>query len=649
MDVILGTAGHIDHGKTALVRALTGIDCDRLEEERRRGITIELGFAWMDLPDGRRMGIVDVPGHERFIKNMAAGASGVDFTLMVIAADEGVMPQTREHLDICSLLGARSGLVALTKTDLADAEWLEFIREDVKSALKGSFLEGAPVLPVSSVTGEGLEKLRGEIIRLASSVQPRPDCGILRLPVDRVFSMKGFGTVATGTLVSGSCALGEKLCVMPSGRETRARNLQSHNESVESVRRGRRCAVNLQGLEAGEVQRGDVIARPGELFPSPSWLVRVSCLESSPLPIRQRMEAHFHHGASECLARIILMDRDQLEPGESCLATVKFPRPLTAVYGDNFVIRAHSPLRSIGGGVVINPLPPLLKKRDPDYERKIALLRELAAADKDRPASLAPKSPARLAGLCLSLLPAPGADLNVLRVLTGLPLETLRPALAELEEAGEAFCWDSAGGGWIGKAALDQCLAKCQARAKEVHERDALKAYFAPSALLAGWGESLPKKFAQEVLDLAVRRNILRQEGTGLKLARHEVQLSGEDARILEIILKKIKGGGAAPPFIREIAEAGGWEARRLNPILNYLRDSGRIVKIQDGVYYTKEEFAKIMEKIQAWFAKHEELDVGAMKEILGVSRKYAIPILEYLDSIRMTFREDGVRRLRKN
>lgn len=647
MDVILGTAGHIDHGKTSLVRALTGINCDRLEEEKRRGITIELGFAWMDLPDKRRLGIVDVPGHERFVKAMAAGASGADCVMLVIAANEGVMPQTREHLEICSLLGARAGLVALTKVDLVDKEWLELVQEDIKSALAGSFLDGAPVISVSSATGEGIELLRGEIFRLASSLAPLPKTDILRLPADRVFSMKGFGTIVTGSIISGSCALGERLCVMPQGLESRARGLQSHGVPVENAHAGQRCAVNLQGLDAADVRRGDVVARPGTLFPSKRWITRLHCLKSSPLPIRQRLEAHFHHGAKECLARIILRDRELLEPGQSAMAEIRFQEPMAAVRGDHFIIRAHSPLRTIGGGLVICPMPPALSKRDKDFAKKMSFLEALGGTEKDNPALIKENPPADTARLALSLFPAPGLDFPRLQVLTGLPAKGLKGALAALEESGDAFRWDAEA--WADKAVIEKCLERCRLRAEELHRREPLKSAFAQSALLSGWGSDLPQKFTAEILDLALRRGILAQEGAGLKLAAHEVSFSGPEKKIIKTLLEKILSGGASPPFIKEIAETQGWEIKKLLPLLNHLCESGQIVKIQEGVYYGKAELDRILEAACSWFKERDELDISGMRDMLGVSRKYAVPLLEYMDAARITYRTGNQRRLRKN
>lgn len=648
MDVILGTAGHIDHGKTTLVRALTGIDCDRLEEEKRRGITIELGFAWLDLPDGRRVGIVDVPGHERFIKNMVAGASGVDCVLLVVAADEGIMPQTREHLEICSLLGVRSGLVALTKADQVDAEWLKDVQDEVRDALAGSFLANAPMIPVSAVTGEGLDRLRNEIASLLSHLDAHERADIFRLPVDRVFSMRGHGTIVTGTIVSGSCSQGEQLCMIPADKAVRARNLQVHNEQVERAREGQRCAINLQGLEVEDIQRGDVVARPDTLFPVKSWIMGLTCLKSSPLPIRQRAEVHFHHGTRECLAKIVFRDRDLLEPGQSALAEVKFDTPMAAIYGDHCVIRAHSPLRTIAGGVLVDPMPPALVKRNADYGIKLELLQKLGEPDPANPFLLARKTPDELAALSLALWAAPGTDLNHLQVLTNLHRDVLVRALKDLEEKGEAYCWDFARGMWVGNEALDECMKRCCQRAEELHAREPLKSNFSQNALTDGWGSAMPQKFLQEVINRAVKAGLLQQEGTGLKLAGHSMRFDKAESRIMESLTRKIEAGGKTPPFIKEIAEERGWEIKKIQPLLNFLCDSGKLLKLQDGVYYDKIIFARMVEDIRAWFENHEELEIGNIKEVLGLSRKYAIPVLEYLDNTGVTYRVGNKRRLKK-
>ena len=375
MPVIMGTAGHIDHGKTTLIKALTGIDCDRLAEEQKRGITIELGFAFLDLAEDLRLGIIDVPGHERFVKNMVAGAAGIDFVVLAIAADEGVMPQTREHLEICSLLGITTGVVALTKTDMVDEEWLELVQEDVREELAGTFLEEARMIPVSAHTGQGLSELRNEITTMAREYAPRRRSDLFRLPVDRVFTMRGHGTVVTGTSFSGRLTVGDEVLVYPEGRESKIRGLQVHGKSVDRAEAGLRTAVNLAGLEVSDLERGQILAHPDTLFPGLTWDLELTCLGSARKGIKHRTELHFHHGAREILARVYFLDRDVLEPGETALCQVRFPAPMAGVYGDRCILRSFSPLQTIAGARIINPLGRKMKR----FSREFELLGELAS------------------------------------------------------------------------------------------------------------------------------------------------------------------------------------------------------------------------------------------------------------------------------
>ncbi|MBD5552731.1 MAG: selenocysteine-specific translation elongation factor, partial [Desulfovibrio sp.] len=589
MDAVLGTAGHIDHGKTSLIAALTGINCDRLAEEKRRGITIELGFAWLDLPDGRRLGIVDVPGHERFVKNMVAGAAGIDCVLLVIAADEGVMPQTREHLEICQLLGIKAGIVALTKIDMVDRDWLEMVREDVAAALKGTFLEGAPMLEVSSATGEGIPGLRAAVYDLVSSLDQRKGSDILRLPIDRVFTLKGHGTVVTGTLVSGECGQGEDVCVMPSGKKARARSLQVHGNAVSHAHPGQRCAINLQGLEVSDIGRGDIVSQPDALFPSERWLVRLSCLASSPLPIRQRMETHFHHGSAECAARVVLLDCEELQPGESALAELRFEQPMVGIFGDRCVLRAHSPLRTIAGAVLLDPLPEILRRRDAVFAQKLASLGELANLAEMR----APE-PVRLVGLALALRPLPGANLAQLAVLTGLARPEIATALAQLLKEGHAVCWNPETGAWVARSQFDASIECCRRRADELHRREPLKTRFAQGAFCAGWGDGLPPKYIQKVIDEAARLGLLEQTASGLRLAGRTAELSETQRRILGRMEKAYGAENMSPPALKEFCEAERLEMKLVLAVAGHLCDTGKLVKIQEGFYYHADALAKI-------------------------------------------------------
>jgi len=361
---VLGTAGHVDHGKTSLIKALTGIDTDRLKEEKERGITIELGFASLELPSGPTLGIVDVPGHEKFIKHMVAGAAGIDLVLMVIAADEGVMPQTQEHLHICSLLGITTGLVAVTKTDLVEPDWLEMVLSDIAEFLKGTFLEGAPIVPVSSVRESGLQDLLIQIDRTVGTLREKTDDGIFRLPVDRIFTMKGFGTVVTGTLISDKIKVGEDIQILPANINARIRGIQVHNESVEEAFSGQRTAVNLQGIEKSSIERGQVLVRPHTVWPTNRMDVTFQYLASNTKKLKNRSLVRLHTGTTEIMARMVLLGCEELAPGQEAFAQLTLTDQDVVVAGDHFVIRSYSPVTTIGGGRILDPLPAKHKRND---------------------------------------------------------------------------------------------------------------------------------------------------------------------------------------------------------------------------------------------------------------------------------------------
>ncbi len=353
--IILGTAGHVDHGKTSLVKALTGVDTDRLKEEKERGITIELGFASLPLKNGDALGVVDVPGHEKFVKHMVAGATGIDMVLLVIAADEGVMPQTSEHLDICTLLGIKTGIIALTKIDMVDPDWLSLVQDDIREFMKTTFLADAPLIPVSAVTGQGLAELTAAIEEMASRIGERRDSGLFRIPVDRVFTMKGFGSVVTGTLVSGSVNVGDTVEVLPRRIHAKVRGIQVHNEAQECAEAGQRTAINLQGVDRAALERGDVVAHPGIFESSQRLDVRLEYLGGAGRVLKNRALTRFHTGTSEIMARVVLIDREELQPGQKVYAQLLLEDPVVAMGRDRFVIRSYSPIRTVGGGEILDP------------------------------------------------------------------------------------------------------------------------------------------------------------------------------------------------------------------------------------------------------------------------------------------------------
>ena len=644
MPVIMGSAGHIDHGKTSLVRALTGIDCDRLEEEKRRGITIELGFAYCDLPGGERLGIVDVPGHERFVKNMVAGAAGIDFVMLVIAADEGVMPQTREHLEICSLLGIRHGFVALTKIDMVDDEWLELAKDDIAAFVRGSFLENAPVYPVSSATGQGVGELKRHILRLAEELTPRRGNDLFRLPIDRVFTMKGHGTVVTGTLISGSLHVGDEVVLEPSGIVSKVRGLQSHGSSEGGGRAGTRAAVNLQGLEVGDIRRGEVLARPGTLFPSVRWFVRLTCLPSSPHPLRHRTEVHLHHGTKELFARLHFFGRDRLHPGEHGLAELRLSEPLVGVFADRCVLRAFSPLRTVAGGLVLHPVGRPLHKRDPRYAARLALLEELAelAAAPDAQAE-------RLLGAQIRLAGDGGANHAQLSVLSNLDARALDNALQALRSKSEIFCFDKDARAYLAAGELEGLCAACLAQAEAFHRKEPLKSGMARGALNAGWSRELPPRLAHFVVERCIRNGRLVVEGELVRLPAHKVSLASDQAGLREKLLQAHLKGGMAPPNMKELLGELGIEPKQAAGVIKLLVEDGSLVKVTEGIYYAGGVMDGIKKRVHEWFAGHEELDHTVLRELTGgLSRKYLIALLEYFDREHFTIRIGDARRLRK-
>lgn len=645
MSFILGTAGHIDHGKTSLIRALTGINCDRLDEEKKRGITIELGFAWLDLPDGQRLGIVDVPGHERFVKNMVAGAAGIDLVMLVIAADEGVMPQTREHLDICSLLGIRQGFVVLNKCDLVDEDWLHLVTEDVANFLQDTFLEGCPILPASAVSGQGLEEVRATIASMVHNLPGQNRTDLFRLPVDRIFSLRGFGTIVTGTIISGRIERDRDAVIMPRGLATHVRTLQRHEEPTEEARAGERCAANLQGLDVADIHRGDVLALPGTLFPSDRWIVHLDCLKSSPMPLRNRTELHFHHGTLESLARVVFFDRQELKPGESALAELRFATPAVAVAGDRCVLRASSPLRAVAGGSIVSPLPPLLRAKDPGRAEKLQLLGRLC----DLLQRQSPEETAERVETILALRDREGASHSLLHVLSGLTRRHLDRALQQLSSKHRALCFDREGNAWIGAQAFDRLCEACLARAKELHDKSPLQSGFARTALESGWSQGLAPKLVTRVLESMLAQGRLLASGEFLKLPGHNIVLSPAQQKICQALRSLYAESGLTPPNLRDALDRVHATEKEAQSIYKLLVAQGELVKMRDGIFYAREHFDTVVGKVRQWFETHDDLTLADLKTLLGLSRKYLIALLEYLDQEKITVRIGDKRQFRSH
>jgi selenocysteine-specific elongation factor len=630
--LVLGTAGHIDHGKTTLVKALTGIETDRLKEEKARGITIELGFAYIDLPSGQRLGIVDVPGHEKFVKNMVAGAAGIDLVMLVIAADEGVMPQTREHLDICKLLGVQHGLVALTKADMVDEEWLELVTDDVSEYLTGTFLEDAPIIPVSSVKGEGIPDLIAALDDMAASLEEQPASGPFRLPVDRVFSMKGFGTVITGTAIGGQVEVGQELMIYPQGLTSKVRGLQVHNQEEQSARRGQRTAINLQGLDKENIERGNVLATPGSLVPS-LWLdLQIKVLDDATRPIKHRAPIRFHAGSVEIMGRVLTLDRDELKPGDDAFCQVRLDQPVALMAGDRYVLRSYSPVHTIAGGVIMHPHPGRHKRNRPEIIADLETLRSGQSVDKV--AVLA-----RLSG-------ERGVTAGELLRMVALPPKELDGLVNQMLSRQELVRFDKEGGRLIAASVQDELMQKAIETVTLFHQNQPLKPGMSREELKQRLGRNFEAKLFSHLLNKLTGADQLVAEKDLLRLPQHKVRLAEDDAKLRQSIEQAYKDGGLAPPNLKDVI--AGEDPKQAKQILGVLVNEGVLTRIKEDIYYHTPALEEIQRRMEEYLQANERMGAPQFKQLVGLSRKYIIPLLEFFDSKGITMRLGDERVLRK-
>ena len=570
--IILGTAGHIDHGKTSLIKALTGIDTDRLKEEKLRGITIELGFAWLDLPSGQRVGIVDVPGHEKFVKNMVAGASGIDMVALIIAADEGVMPQTTEHLDICNVLNIEHGLVVLTKTDLVDEEWLELIKEDVGQFLKGTFLEGAPMVPVSSATGQGVPELLQTLDTICESIPDRTAGGLFRLPVDRVFTMKGFGTVITGSLVSGSVQVGETVMIYPSGIQAKVRGIQFHGEKVDQASVGMRTAINFQAIDRNAISRGDVIGGVNRLKPSFMVDTILEYLPGNEKALKNRTKVRFHTGTSEILGYAILLDREELAPGEAASAQFRLDSPVAAMKDDRFVVRSYSPIRTIGGGRILNPIPGKHKRFK---NRILADFKDLAESDPSEIITLHLKSSGLL-----------GVGLSDLRLLANLGEKELEGLIQQLLSQKAVVEVDRENRIFIHGAVLEELRRKALEILGKYHQEHPLKVGMARQELMSRLSPSLSSKLFNILVQDLTASHAAVQEKEVIRLPGHSVALGADEEDLRRRIERAYLESGLQPPYFRDMMSSLGQNSSNAKEILMHMLKEGILVKVKEDLYF---------------------------------------------------------------
>jgi len=629
--IVVGTAGHIDHGKTALVKALTGVDADRLKEEKERGITIELGFANFTLPGGENVALIDVPGHERFVKNMAAGASGIDYVILVVAADEGVMPQTREHLDICSLLEINAGLVVLTKADLVDEDLLELAREDVFDLLKGTFLEGAPILAVSSTTGQGVEDLKAAIDRMAKEHPPaRGSGGLFRLPVDRAFTMRGFGAVVAGTIASGAIAADDDVEVLPRKLKAKVRGIQVHGEKKGSAFAGQRAALNLGGVDLRELKRGDVVAASGMLRPTYMMDARIelSRHHTEPLPNLARLRLHL--GTQEAPAVAALLDRDELLPGEGAYAQLRTLREVVCSPGDRFVLRSFSPATTVAGGVVLDSRPKKHKRGQAEA---------LAALDVLHKGSLQDKLGAFLKSRKFS-----GMSLAEVHADLGVSKDEAGALLKKAEEEGIALLTDSRTSLFHHSQTVDGLKASAAKILKKHHEQKPLQQGMETEELRSRFPGYIDRKLVDFALTRMISLGEAEAEGKTLRLAGFAPRLDNAEEELREKVSQTLSRRKYAAPTLPEISAELGENEKVLAPLLEFMVAAGDVVKTKEGLFFESAAISELSEKVIALLRERGEIGVSDIKNITGATRKYSIPLIECLDGRKITLRKGDMR-----
>jgi selenocysteine-specific elongation factor len=628
--IIFGTAGHVDHGKSALVLALTGTDPDRLAEEKAREMTIDLGFAFLPLPGiADPVAIVDVPGHEMFIRNMVAGASGVDAALFVVAADEGAMPQTVEHLEVLRQLEIADGVVALTKADKVDASRLEAVQSEIAELMAGCLLERAPIVPVSAVTGYGLEEVRQALAEVAARAWPRSADGPFRLPIDRVFVLKGVGTVVTGSVVSGSVSVGDEMECLPGGRLVRVRNIHLHGEPVGQARAGQRAALNLPDVAKDEIHRGDVIATPGTFAPTTMMDVRLSLASTSHMPLEQRDRMRIHHGTAEVMGRVVLLQGDEMPPGGSGLAQLRLESPLVGARRDRFVIRSYSPMRVIGGGAIIDPHPP--KRR-----------RTKGAA------AVAAREPLSTAELVMEALRSAGprgSSLAELALACSLPENELRPILEQLSQQSRVRPGRQAV--WFVEEAVREVESRIVQRLAELHAESPIHPSLPLNSIIEVAAPSPAERGCLRLaLDALTESGVVVRSGDRVRLASHAESWKGEAAAARDRILGRLLGDGLAVPSPKDLAQELSLRPEECLRLLDALATSRDVVKIGPDMFIHEQVLAKATSAVQDYLQRQGTMTIGECREILGASRKYLLPFLEHLDRVGITARRGNHRTL---
>ncbi|MDD2465083.1 MAG: selenocysteine-specific translation elongation factor [Desulfobulbus sp.] len=639
-EIILGTAGHVDHGKTSLIRALTGIETDRLKEEKERGITIELGFAYLDLPCGHRLGIVDVPGHEKFIRNMVAGAAGMDLVAFVIAADEGIMPQTVEHFEICKLLGVRDGLIVLTKKDTVDQDWLDMVTEEVRDFFSGSFLDNAPIVPINSVNGEGVDEIARLLDAKVAAINFHEEFGPFRMAVDRVFTMKGFGTVITGTSISGRIETGSEMMFYPDGLTAKIRGIQVHGQEVTVVEAGHRTAINLQGIEKEEINRGDMAATPGSLITTNLLDANFYYLASSNKELKNRTQVRVHIGTREITGRLVLLESETLAPGGTTHVQLSLQDPVAIWPGDHYVIRSYSPITTIGGGTLLNAAP---KKRKRTLERDREINRnyfeELEAADEgQRLLMLAEESGFN------------GITADQISARSGIFSKRLKKHLQRPISAGELLVVDSESQRMLAAPVAEGLNQQILSILEAFHRNNPLKNGIAKEELRSQLRPSVDLRVLQALLSNLAKKGLVDQTGAEVKLSGHEVKLQVNEQEMELKIATLYREAKLTPPNLKEVlATFIEFPEKQIRQVIDLLIKKGELIKVNEILFFHAPTIQQLQEDVVSFIRQEGEIDAQRFKDLTGLTRKFSIPLLEYFDKIKLTIRIDDKRVLRKN
>lgn len=611
-NIIIGTAGHVDHGKTALIKALTGIETDRIKEEKKRGITIELGFAYLDLPDGEKAGIIDVPGHEKFVKNMLAGAGGIDLALLVVAADEGFMPQTREHLGILSLLNISEGIIVVTKKDMVDEDWLEIVCDEVRQEVQGTFLENAQIIPVSSYTGEGIEQLRQAIFTMIDQKTQIKNLDVpFRIPVDRIFSVEGFGTVITGTLIEGTMKVGDPVTVYPSRIESRIRNLQVHSQDVQEAYAGQRVAVNLAGLKKTDLNKGDVIAVPDSMHTTMMIDIHLTVLKDCDREIRNATRLHLYHGARDILCKIVLLDRDSVGAGESCYAQLRLEEEIAVKTGDRFVLRFYSPVETIGGGVILDSNPFKHKRNDAAVLESLKL--KEGGSDREKISAALRDYSARF------------ETLDFLQIQTGIPKEQFDQQINKLVKDKVAFRVSDnvvIHTDYLNRL-KDSAVKLLESYHKENPLREGMKKDEFRNKLIKYEDISVVDK----ITDSLVNRKVLKYVNNCVALADFEVQQDNNQQEIENAFLQ----GGFSPESPDQIA-ARFPKVKNFKQVLESLVNTGKLVRVEEKILLHADYYNKALTLAKEHVDQNGQITLAEMRDLMGASRKFAVAVLEYWD-----------------